>query len=126
MVWVPDVCRWVRTLRLHLDDIVCPSCCKRRGIRPRADTMSRRQRAERRIQQLRGMLASETPLRFKPSTLWGTMERRSRLEARLRECEFRVAHGRGSGKTTLIEDPCHESGFVAPKRPWPRSKPNPD
>jgi hypothetical protein len=36
----PTCGKWVRTLRLHLDDIVCPSCCKRRGIRSRCETMS--------------------------------------------------------------------------------------
>jgi DNA-directed RNA polymerase subunit RPC12/RpoP len=121
----PTCGRRAQTLRLHLDDIVCPSCCKRRGVRPRADTMSVRQRAQRRILQLKAMLQSETPLRLKPSTLWGTMEKRSRLEARLRECEFRVAHGRASSKTTAVEDPCNAPDFVAPKRPWPRSKPKP-
>ena len=111
-----------QALRLHLDDIVCPGCCRRRGVRPRADTMSVRQRAERRIPKLRAMLESETSLRLKPSTLWGTMERRSRLEAALRECEFRVAQRGCPRKTKTIVDPCDEPDFVAPKRPWPRSK----
>jgi hypothetical protein len=121
----PTCGKWVRTLRLHFDDVVCPSCCKRRGIRPRADTMSVRQRALRRISQLKAMLATETPLRVKRSTLWGKLERRSRLEARLRECEFRVVQGRASGKTTAVEDPCNALDFKAPKRPWPNSKPEP-
>jgi hypothetical protein len=76
----PTCGRWARTLRLQLDDIICPSCCKRRGIRPRASTMSVRQRAEHRIPKLRAMLESKESLRLKP-VLWGKMERRKRLEA---------------------------------------------
>ena len=114
--------KWARTLRLHLDDIVCPGCCKRRGIRRRADTMSVRQRAERRIPQLRAMLESETPLRLKPSTLWGKLERRSRLETALKRCEFRMAQARSPRKTKTIVDPCEEPDFKPPKRPWPRLK----
>jgi hypothetical protein len=113
-----------KTLRLHLDDIVCSGGCKRRGVRPRADTMSVRQRAEHRIPKLRAMLESETALRLKPSTLWSKMGRSSRLEAALRECEFRVAKASRSPRKKLeaIVDPCDEPDFVAPKRPWPRSK----
>ena len=85
----PTCGKWARTLRLHLDDIVCPGCCKRRGIRWRVWTMSVRQRAEHRIPKLRAMLESTESLRLKPH-LWGTMERRKRLEAALRRCEFIV------------------------------------
>jgi hypothetical protein len=110
----PTCGKWARTLRLHLDDIVCPGCCKRRGVRQRADTMSVRKRAEMRIPKLRAMLESKESLRLKP-VLRGTMERRSRLEARLRECEFRAVHGRASGKTLVVDDPCNESDFQPPK-----------
>jgi DNA-directed RNA polymerase subunit RPC12/RpoP len=83
----PTCGKWVRTLRLHLDDIVCPSCCTRRGIRPRTSTLSVRQRAEHRIQKLSAKLESAESLRLKPH-LWGKMERRSRLEAALRRAEY--------------------------------------
>ena len=56
------------------------------------------------------------------ASLWGKMERRSRLEAALRECEFRVAQRGSPRKTKTIVDPCDEPDFEAPKRPWPRSK----
>jgi hypothetical protein len=115
--------RQVRILRLLDGAMVCSCCCKRRGIRPRADPMSVRQRAEYRIPRLRALLESETSLRLKP-VLWGTMERRSRLEAALRECEFRVAQ-RGSPrrKVEAIPDLCDESDFVGPKpRPLKPSK----
>jgi hypothetical protein len=85
----PTCGKWARTLRLHLDDIVCPGCCKRRGIQPRNWTLSVRQRAERRIPKLRAMLESKESLRLKP-VLWGTMERRKRHEAALRRAEFIV------------------------------------
>ena len=88
----PTCGKWVRTLRLLGDEIVCRDCCERRRVRHRACTMSVRQRAERRIPQLRAMLASKTQLRLKPSTLWGTMERRKRLEAALKRCEFVVKY----------------------------------
>jgi hypothetical protein len=94
----PTCGKWARTLRLHLDDIVCPACCKRRGIRPRGDTLSVRQRAERRIPKLRAMLESKASLRLKP-VLRGKMERRSRHEAALRRCKFIV------GRRWLSEAP---------------------
>ena len=94
----PTCGRWARTLRLHFDDIVCPGCCRRRGIRPRGDTLGVRQRAERRIVKLRTMLESKESLRLKP-VLWGKMERRKRHEAALRRCEFIV------GRRWLSEAP---------------------
>lgn len=89
----PGCSKWVRTLRLLGGCVVCWRCCVERGVGYRAWPMSVRQRAERRIPQLRGMLESKTPLRLKPSTLWGTMERRSRLEAALKRAEFVVKYG---------------------------------
>ena len=89
----PTCGKWARTLRLHLDDIVCPGCCKRRGVRCRCDTLSVRQRAEHRIPKLRAMLESEQSLRLKP-VLWGTMERRKRHEAALARAEYIVARHR--------------------------------
>ena len=84
--------------------------------------MSVRQRAAHRIPKLRAVLESDKPLRLKPSTLWGTMERRKRLEAALRECEYRAAQVRSPRKTKTIVDPCDEPDFKPPRRPWPRLK----
>jgi hypothetical protein len=123
--WAFFVCpcgRRARTLRLLEGAVVCRNCCELRGVRWRVTAMSRRQRAERRIPLLRAMLESKTPLRLNP-VLWGAMERRSRLEAALRECEFRVARRGSPRKVEAIDDPCNEPDFVAPKRPWPGSKP---
>jgi hypothetical protein len=118
----PTCGKWVRTLRLLGDEIVCRDCGERRRVRHRACTMSPRQRAERRITQIKAMLESKESLRLKP-VLWGKMERRSRLEAALRRCEFIVARGRGySRKAAAIVDPCEEPDFKPPRRPWPGLK----
>jgi hypothetical protein len=55
------------------------------------------QRAEHRIPKLRAKLESEVSLRLKPHLL-GTMEKRKRLEAALRRCEFIVAQHDYLGK----------------------------
>jgi hypothetical protein len=112
----------VRILRLLDGALVCSGCCKRRGIHPRAETLSVRQRAEHRIPKLKAVLERDKPLRLKPSTLWGTMERRKRYEAALREAEFRVARAGSPRKTKAIIDPCEEPDFKPPRRPWPRLK----
>ena len=80
----------VRVLRLLAGGVLCTHCCTRRGVRFRAEGKSARQRAEHRIPKLKAMLESETSLRLKP-VLWGTMERRKRLEATLARCEHIVA-----------------------------------
>ena len=102
----PTCGKWARTLRLHLDDIVCPGCCTRRGIRPRASTLTRRQRAERRIPQLRAMLETETPLRLKSHHLrYSKLERRKRHEAALARCEFILSQGRRYRDVVVEEIP---------------------
>jgi hypothetical protein len=89
--FVAPCCGWkVRMLRLLDGALVCTRCCARRGATWRSWLMSRKQRAEHRVPKLKVMLESETSLRLKP-VLWGKLERRSRLEAALREAEFRVA-----------------------------------
>ena len=100
----PTCGKWVRTLRLHFDDIVCPGCCKRRGIRPRGDSLSVRQRAELRIPKLKAMLESKTSLRLKP-VLWGKMERRKRHEAALARCEFILSQRSRRYRDVLKETP---------------------
>jgi hypothetical protein len=112
----PTCSRWVRTLRLLGDEIVCRSCLERRRIRWRAAaSLSRRQRAEHRIPKLKAMLESEAPLRLKPALEWSTMEKRLRLEATLRECEFRAVR-KVEAKVEATLDPCDEAGFVVPRR----------
>jgi hypothetical protein len=74
----------VRILRLLNGEVICCSCCIRRGVSHRAWPMSVRKRAEHRIPKLRAKLESEVSLRLKP-VLWGTMERRRQLELSLRQ-----------------------------------------
>ena len=116
--------RRVRTLRLLDGAMVCRWCCIARGVRPRADPVSVKKRAEMRIPKLKAMLESEASLRLKPA-LYGKMERRSRMEAALREAEFRVAQSgirKAKARAERIEDPCDEADFKPPRRPWPRLK----
>jgi hypothetical protein len=121
----PQCGRRSRTLKLFEGCVLCWRCCHQRGARYRVKGMTPRRRAERRIPKLRAMLESPVSLRLKPSTLWGKMERRSRMEAALREAEFRVAQGgitRARAKAERVEDPCDEADFKPPRRPWPRLK----
>lgn len=114
----PHCGRRARTLKLLEGCVLCWRCCHRRGARYRCRTKGVRQQAGLRIPKLKAMLESKESLRLKPG-LWGTMERRKRLEAALRRCEHIVAQG---ARTRAIPDPCDEPDFAAPKRPWPHSK----
>jgi hypothetical protein len=90
--------RKARILKLLEGCVLCWVCCHRRGARYRVwRNGGLRQRAELRIPKLRAQLESSTSLRLK-SGLWGTMERRSRLEARLRRAEYIVAQHMARGK----------------------------
>ena len=110
-------------LRLLDGALLCTRCCMRRGVYPRTRTMSVSQRAEQRISKLRAQLESPTSLRLKPG-LWGKMERRKRLEAALKRAEYIVAQkGVRKAKAETIEDIYDGQ---PPKRPWPRSKPEPE
>jgi hypothetical protein len=79
-----------KVLRLLEDQLLCRLCLVSRGVRWRCDPVSVNKRAAMRIPKLRTMLESTTSLRVKPM-LWGTMERRKRLEATLARCEHIVA-----------------------------------
>jgi hypothetical protein len=117
--------RKARILRLLDGAVICCKCCVRRGMRWRCEPMGVKRRAELSVSRLSAMLESEEPLRLKPSTLWGKMERRSRFEAALRKAEFRVAQSgivRARARADRVEDPCDEADFKPPKRPWPRLK----
>jgi hypothetical protein len=72
-----------KTLRLLNGRVLCWRCCMRRGLRYRCEPTGATQRAAMRTPKLLAMLNSDKPLRLKPSTLWGTMERRSMHEASL-------------------------------------------
>jgi hypothetical protein len=117
----PTCGRCAQVLRLLDDVLVCRRCCIRRGVRRRADPMSVRQRAEHRIPKLRAMLESPVSLRLKP-VLWGRMERRARLEAALRRCEFIVSQGHGRFRDVLERTPELEPEPIA--RPKVKTTPS--
>jgi hypothetical protein len=83
-------CR-ARTLKLLEGCVLCWGCCRRRGARYRVQWSGPRRRAELRIPKLRATLQSEQSLRLRPH-LYGTMERRARLQAALRKAELIVGY----------------------------------
>jgi hypothetical protein len=72
-----------QVLRLLNGAIMCWRCCTRRGVRYRCEPMSARQRAALSVPRLLALLDRDKPLRLKPSTMRGTIERRSRHEEAL-------------------------------------------
>jgi hypothetical protein len=124
--WSFFVCscgRRCRTLRLYGGALACKGCLEARGFRYRVEDMSRSERAAHVAERLKARLASPSPARLKPHLRYSRLERRSRLTAALRQCEFRVARHGSRGKTETIPDPCDEPDFQPPKRPRPGSKP---
>ena len=125
--WSFFVCscgRRCRTLRLYNGALACKGCLEGRGFRYRVEDMSPSERAAYVAERLAVRLASSSPARLKPHLRYSKLERRSRLEASLRQCEFRVARRGCPGKTRTIPDPCDEPDFQPPKRSWLRSRPN--
>jgi hypothetical protein len=72
-----------RTLRLLNGVVICWRCCVRRGVRFRCEPVGLPKRAAMRIPKLLAMLESDKPLRLKPSTMRGKMERREQHETSL-------------------------------------------
>jgi hypothetical protein len=83
--------RRVRTLRLYNGDPACKRCLEARGFRYRVEDMSKAERAAYVAPRLRARLNSEAHARVKPHLLWSKLERRKRLEAALRRCEYTVS-----------------------------------
>jgi hypothetical protein len=108
----------VRLLRLLDGAVLCARCCISRGAGCRVWPMSRRQRAEHRIQKLRAMLETPVSLRLKP-VLWGTMERRGRLEAALRRAEYVVSRSSRRFRDVQAEEILPEP-IARPKVKTPR------
>ena len=75
-----------------------------------------------RIPKLCAMLESEEPLRLKPSTLWGTMEKRSRHEASLRRNVLIATLRNGRHKRILRQTEDVEVGVIA--APKVKAKPS--
>ena len=91
--WSFFVCacgRRCRTLRLYGDALACKGCLEAKGFRYRVEDMSRPERAAHVASRLAAQLASPSHARLKPHLRYSKLERRKRLEAALRRCEFTV------------------------------------
>jgi hypothetical protein len=89
--WSFFVCacgRRCRTLRLHQSGLACKGCLAAKGLRYRVEDLSRPERAAYVAARLKPRLLSPSPARLKPHLRWSKLERRGRLEAALRRCEF--------------------------------------
>jgi hypothetical protein len=73
----------VRMLRVLSGRVLCCRCLRARGVRYRCEPLGLPKRAAMRIPKLRAVLESDKPLRLKPSTMRGKMERREQHEAAL-------------------------------------------
>jgi hypothetical protein len=92
--WSFFVCpcgRRCRTLRLHQGGLACKHCLEAKGLRYRVEDLSRPERAAHVASRLKPRLLSPSPARLKPHLRWSKLERRVRLEAVLRRCEYTVS-----------------------------------
>lgn len=80
-----------RTLRLHDGGLACKHCLEVKGLRYRVEDLSRPERAAHVASRLKPRLASASPARLRPHLRYSKLERRSRLEAALRRCEYTVS-----------------------------------
>jgi hypothetical protein len=83
--------RLARTIRLCDGAVACKHCLEARGLRYRVEDLSRPERAAHVAARLASRLASDGHARLKPHLRYSTLERRGRLEANLRRCEFTAA-----------------------------------
>ena len=84
--------RRCRTLRLYEGGLGCKGCLVAKGLRYRVEEMrGGGERAAYVASRLRARLVSEAPARLKPHLRYSKLERRGRLEAALRRCEFVAA-----------------------------------
>jgi hypothetical protein len=83
--------RRARTIRLHDGGLACKHRLEAKGLRYRVEDLSRPERAAHVASRLKPRLASASPARLKPHLRYSKLERRSRLEAALRRCEFTVS-----------------------------------
>jgi hypothetical protein len=92
--WSFFVCacgRRCRTLRHYAGALACRHCLKAKGLRYRVEDLSKPERAAHVASRLKPRLASASPARLKPHLRYSKLERRSRLEAALRRCEYTVS-----------------------------------
>jgi hypothetical protein len=91
--WSFFVCacgRRCRTLRLH-GGLACKHCLEAKGLRYRVEDLPKPERAAHVASRLKPRLTSPSPARLKPHLRYSKLERRSRLEAALRRCEYTVS-----------------------------------
>ena len=94
-----------RTLRLYEGGLGCKHCLEARGLRYRVEDMrGGGERAAYVAARLKARLTSDAHARLKPHLRYSKLERRKRLEAALRRCEFTAARhdfrdliGKGGG-----------------------------
>jgi hypothetical protein len=93
--WSFFVCacgRRCRTLRLYNNSLGCKGCLEARGLRYKVEDMRGVGEREAYVaERLRARLNSPSPARLKPHLRYSKLERRKRLEARLRRCEYVVS-----------------------------------
>jgi hypothetical protein len=83
--------RRCRTLRLHQGGLACKHCLEAKGLRYRVEDLTKPERAAHVASRLKPRLASASPARLKPHLRWSKLERRGRLAAALRRCEYTVS-----------------------------------
>ena len=89
--WSFFVCacgRRARTLRLYNSALACKDCLEAKGLRYRVEDLTKPERAAHVASRLKPRLASPAPARLKPHLRYSKLERRGRLEAALRRCEY--------------------------------------
>jgi hypothetical protein len=93
--WSFFVCacgRRCRTLRLYDGALGCKGCLEAKGLRYKVEDMrGGGERAAHVASRLRARLNSPSPARLKPHLRWSKLERRKRLEAALRRCEYAMS-----------------------------------
>jgi hypothetical protein len=82
--------RRCRTLRLY-GGLACKHCLEAKGLRYRVEDLSKPERAAHVASRLKPRLASASPARLKPHLRYSKLERRGRLAAALRRCEYTVS-----------------------------------
>jgi hypothetical protein len=83
--------RRCRTLRLFEGKTACKHCLEARGLRYRVEDLSKPERAAHVASRLKPRLLSPSPARLKPHLRYSKLERRVRLTAALRRCEYTVS-----------------------------------
>jgi hypothetical protein len=80
--------RRCRTLRLYDGSLGCKGCLEAKGLRYRVGWLSKPERAAHVASRLKPRLTAASPARLKPHLRYSKLERRGRLEAALRRCEY--------------------------------------